>query len=126
MEPKLIRLVELIFEGVDENYEEVKKELEERDINPDKLTEAILEKIAKLKNEKRIATNKKILEEFRLQNSSASGDYNFKAAANFRKKENITAEDIESIKDDEGRLKIIEQLKEKHERSGKGRSEKDS
>mgnify|MGYP005850757891 CR=1 FL=1 len=126
MEPKLIRLVELIFEGVDENYEEVKKELEERDINPDKLTEAILEKIAKLKNEKRIATNKKILEEFRLQNSSASGDYNFKAAANFRKKENITAEDIESIKDDEGRLKIIEQLKENYERSGKGSSEKDS
>lgn len=126
MEPKLIRLVELIFEGVDENYEEVKKELEERDINPDKLTEAILEKIAKLKNEKRIAINKKILEEFRLQNSSASGDYNFKAAANFRKKENITAEDIESIKDDEGRLKIIEQLKENYERSGKGSSEKDS
>ena len=126
MEPKLIRLVELIFEGVDENYEEVKKELEERDINPDKLTEAILEKIAKLKNEKRIAINKKILEEFRLQNSSASGDYNFKAAANFRKKENITAEDIESIKDDEGRLKIIEQLKENYERSGQGSSEKDS
>lgn len=122
MEPKLIRLVELVFEGVDENYEEVKKELEERDINPDKLTEAVLEKIAKLKTEKRISTNKNILEEFKRQNSSARGDYNFKAATNFRKKQNITAEDIESIKDDEGRLKIIEQLKEKHERSGKSRS----
>lgn len=126
MEPKLIRLVELIFEGVDENYEEVKKELEERDINPNKLTETILEKIAKHKTEKRISTNKRILEEFKLHNSSDIVEYNFKAAAIFRKKQNITTEDIESIKDDEGRLRIIEQLKEKHEHSGKGRSEKDS
>lgn len=126
MEPKLIRLIELIFEGVEENYEEVKKELEGRGIYPEKLTEELLEKISRLKTENRIATNKKILFEFKQQNSSVNENYTFKAAANFRKKQNITAEDIESIKNDEERLKILEQMKENYERSSKGSSEKDS
>ena len=59
MEPKLLRFAELIFSGVEENYTEVKKDLEERGIFPDKLTEELLSRIEKMKVEDRISKNKK-------------------------------------------------------------------
>ena len=58
MEQRLRRLVDLIFEGVEENYAEVKKDLEERGIFPDKLTEELLAKLDNNRNQFGNADNK--------------------------------------------------------------------
>lgn len=58
MEPKLLRFAELIFSGVEENYTEVKKDLEERGIFPDKLTEELLAKLDNNRNQFGNADNK--------------------------------------------------------------------
>lgn len=126
MEPKLLRFIELIFEGVEENYAEVKKNFEERGIFPDKLTEEVLSKIDKIKIQNKIADNKKILKAFQNTDIGNSSTVDYKIAANFRKKENISDEDSESIIKDKAKLKLLEQLSKKNERTGKSSSEKNS
>lgn len=126
MEPKLLRFIELIFEGVEENYAEVKKNFEERGIFPDKLTEEVLSKIDKIKIQNKIADNKKILEAFQNTDIGNSSTVDYKIAANFRKKENISDEDIASIEMDKARLQLLQQMSKKDECTGKGSSKENT
>lgn len=130
MEPKLLRIAWLIFEGVEENYSEVKKDLESRGIFPDKLTDSVLSKIEQMRVERKIEQNKKILSTYKdllgsKENLSAENDY--KAAANFRKKDNISESDIESVNQDKSKLKLLEQvLNNSNEQSGKSSSKENT
>lgn len=130
MEPKLLRLIGLIFEGVEENYSEVKKDLESRGIFPDKLTDSVLSKIEQMRVERKIEQNKKILSTYKdllgsKENLSAENDY--KTAANFRKKDNISESDIESVHQDKSKLKLLEQvLNNSNEQSGKSSSKENT
>lgn len=126
MEPKLLRFIELIFESVEENYAEVKKNFEERGIFPDKLTEEVLSKIDKIKIQNKIADNKKILKAFQNTDIGNSSTVDYKIAANFRKKENISDEDIASIEMDKARLQLLQQMRKKDECTGKGSSKENS
>lgn len=130
MEPKLLRFTWLIFEGVTENYSEVKSELESRGIFPDKLTETLLNKIEQMRVERKIEQNKKILSTFKENLTSEeelSSETDYRIAANFRKKDDITENDIKSVNHDKARLKLLEQLADKiNEQSGKGGSKENS
>lgn len=130
MEPKLLRFTWLIFEGVTENYSEVKSELESRGIFPDKLTETVLNKIEQMKVERKIEQNKKILSTFKENLTSEeeiSSENEYRISANFRKKDDITENDIKSVNHDKARLKLLEQLADKiNEQSGKGGSKENS
>lgn len=126
MEPKLLRFIELIFEGVEENYAEVKKNFEERGIFPDKLTEEVLSKIDKIKIQNKITGNKKILKAFQNTDIGNSSTVDYKIAANFRKKENISDEDIASIEMDKARLQLLQQMSKKDECTGKGSSKENT
>lgn len=130
MEPKLLRFTWLIFEGVTENYSEVKSELESRGIFPDKLTETLLNKIEQMRVERKIEQNKKILSTFKENLTSEeklSSENEYRIAANFRKKDDITENDIKSVNHDKARLKLLEQLADKiNEQSGKGGSKENS
>lgn len=130
MEPKLLRFTWLIFEGVTENYSEVKSELESRGIFPDKLTETVLNKIEQMRVERKIEQNKTILSAFKENLTSEedlSSETEYRIAANFRKKDEITENDIESVNHDKAKLKSLEQLADKiNEQSGENSSKKNS
>lgn len=126
MDQRLRRLVDLIFLGVEENYAEVKKDLEERGIFPDKLTEELMSKLEKMKVEDKISKNKKILELVKNTEAEILPDEDYKIAANFRKKENISAEDAESIEKDKEKLKLLEKAIIENERAGKGGGKENS
>lgn len=128
MEPKLLRFTWLIFEGVAENYSEVKSDLESRGIFPDKLTETVLNKIEQMRVERKIEQNKKILSTFKenlITEDELPSETEYRIAANFRKKDDITENDIQSVNQDKARLKSLEQFADKiNEQSGKGSSKK--
>lgn len=126
MDQRLRRLVDIIFLGVEENYAEVKKDLEERGIFPDKLTEELMSKLEKMKVEDKISKNKKILELVKNTEAEILPDEDYKIAANFRKKENISAEDAESIEKDKEKLKLLEKAIIENERAGKGGGKENS
>ena len=69
---------------------------------------------------------KKILEFVKNTEAENLPDEEYKMAANFRKKESISAEDAESIEKDKEKLKLLEKAIIENERTGKGSGKENS
>jgi hypothetical protein len=116
MENKLNNALELYIESIEENYSDVKKKLQEENIDTSELTNKIAKMIAKKEGELRLEKGKQFkLEYLRLEaenKNKSDFEYEYKLASGFRK---ANEESIKLVSPTEEELKKLANIQKARE-----------
>lgn len=112
MDNKLYNALELYIESIEENYSDVKKKLQEENIDTSELSNKIAKMIAKKEGELRLQKGKQFkLEYLKLEadtKNKISPDFEYKIAAGFRNGDEKSIESTQLSEDDIKKLSILD------------------